>query len=62
MTQTTTRGGQTARTPRTFAKPVTTVRPPLPRLPFRPEDLFREAAYTDGQPYARDDEDEDGDA
>ena len=30
------------------------------RLPYRHVDLFREPAYPDGQPYADDDEDVDG--
>lgn len=69
MTQTTVRaipqpnaaaqiGAQVGRAIR-IAKPVTTVRSPLPRIPFRREDLFKEAAYKDGQPYARDEEDDD---
>lgn len=32
------------------------------RLPYRPEDLFQEPSYTDGQPYASDDEDDEPDA
>jgi hypothetical protein len=32
---------------------------PRPRTSHRPEDLFREPDYPDGQPYARDDDLED---
>jgi hypothetical protein len=35
---------------------------PRPRTSHRPEDLFREPAYPDGQPYAGDDVLEDDEA
>ena len=33
---------------------------PRPLLPFRHQDLFREPAYTDGKPYAQDDDEDHG--
>lgn len=66
MTITTPAGGRAAQpsdalVARTLrnAKAAIAAQGPMPKLPFRREDLFKEAAYTDGQPYARDDEDDD---
>ena len=54
-------GAQAARILRRAARPAEQKREPLPQVPYRHQVLFLEPIYDDGQPYRRDDEDDDTD-